>query len=315
MINSCDSSCLGRIATECFPKSQDFDLQFLAHPANEKWSLVFGHPNTRLVVGRGKDIGEKKNDGYNVIYIDRFGGAFKGWNGDSHVLWMDINLLKPLDMLPGYLLREVIVDYSTWRYLEVTRCKDAWISLLQAGGKLVFEAGVASFKIVNDATGKGIETLLDDWHFECFNPCHPVFTLHQLRYLLADDLHELLSHTLKQSSMIGFFNPRSSSKCLRFNERVIIPAAWDQSKDSQVSNFSSSVHDVGALIADSSTSQKLSLSRQELGTLLKEATSVQLVNVYRSLFSTAKVSVYNAPGYPYPIPTSKPVSRWIEVIL
>ena len=304
-----DSSCLGRIAKECFPKSQDFDLQFLAHPANDKWSRVFECPNTRLVVGRGKDdIDEKQNDGYTVIYVDRFGGAFKGWNGDSHVLWMDFNLLKPLAMLPSCLLREVIVDYSTWRYLEVTRCKDAWISLLQAGGKLVFELGLASFKIVKDATGKGIETLLDDWHFECFNPCHPVFTLDQLRYLLSVDVKELLSHTLQQSSMIGSFNPMSSSKCLRFNERVVIPAASNQRKDSQISNSS-----VGAFIADSSTSKKLPLSRQELGALLKEATSVQLVNVYRSLFSTAKASVYNAPGYP--IQTSKPVSQWIEVIV
>jgi hypothetical protein len=89
----------------------------------------------------------------------------------------------------------------------------------------------------------------------------------------------------------------------------VIPAFTLTSSASQVVNSQSP--DLPDLNTAASTNKNHSITKQELGALLKGATNAELVQSYRNLFPAATVSTFH--GVEYPITTSKPVTQWIEI--
>ncbi|RKO97150.1 hypothetical protein CAUPRSCDRAFT_11166 [Caulochytrium protostelioides] len=122
------------------------------------------------------------------LYVDRFGGSFlvsddviiadSSVMGAGHLeslpwpqhigLWGDACDPDLLERLPASRFACIISDWSTWRYLPISRTslRDSWDRLLTSDGRLVFEAGIASVTVA-PATSPPPHLAMEGQ-----NPCH-----------------------------------------------------------------------------------------------------------------------------------------------
>ena len=170
--------------------------------------------------------------------------------------------------------------------MKLTKMKDTWLELLHQGGRLIFESGISSFKIVktideNNLEREGYERI-GDWIFECTNPSHPVFSKESLESYLGPKV------------CAQFLNLHSTSDGIRFNERIIIPASSPSNPNQQESDY-------------------LPVSKQQLGAILKEKTLLTLKHVYELFFHSCDVTAHQDEEFT--IHTSKLIMHWIQVSL
>lgn len=300
---------LGRIAKECYLTPESFrrnengsstDDDDVSSPWHSKWKIVFS--GAILIVGRGSYQDDEQFGNSEIICLDRFGGAFK--NPSQQHLWLDFNLPKALQLLPIHSLSQIIVDYSTWRYLNVSKMMNTWMQLLERNGRLVFEGGIASYKLIpkvseSPPTCNENYEKVGDWYFENHNPCHPVLTIDDLKNLIGARIPAMQMDFSMKSL------PRKTN-IIRFNERIIIPAS-SSFKRADTNSLSTLLSEDGF---HSKKSNMLSIEKNEFGSFLKTITASLLFNSYQDLF---KGYMCNAFSDRYPIATSRPVSDWIEV--
>ena len=162
-----------------------------------------------LLVGRG-DIPDNPSLSQSlVIPCDRFGGAFKHLDHNSFHphLWLDFNLPESLHLLPHESFDRIIVDWSTFRYLEPMRLVkssylenesettvlDLWNRILRKGGCLIFESFVASVQIID--FGHHPKPLDNDTlhqiEFQFQNPYHVSIPFHTAVHVLKSAHYDL----------------------------------------------------------------------------------------------------------------------------
>ena len=255
---------LGRICPEAYRFDPDE-----SDPRNSKWKAC--HPVV-LLVGRGFSI--EKSD--LVVPLDRFGSVFK--NCSSSHLWMDFNSEFALSCLPESFCKEIIVDYSTWRYLEPCRMISHYCKLLQPFGRLCFEGGISSFKVISKDIDQYQVLIYDkdagsSWHFECENPSHLVLT--------RDKLENLIGRPVKISGI-------PKDKGIAMNKRLVVNASTMADRSQPYSDY---VQDIGAI--------------------LREKTLENLLQVYSVLFKEVfRVEIRTDD---FPVHTTKTIPFWIQL--
>ncbi|KAJ3315630.1 hypothetical protein HDV04_002044 [Boothiomyces sp. JEL0838] len=144
---------------------------------NEQWK----NKHNSLVVGRG--AGQTWwTDSPSSLVCDRFGGVFKE---DHPHLWMDFNNLNALRYLQSNVFKEIIIDWSTWRYMfHSTDVLTEWHRVLDTNGRLVFEGGLSSFKIVPEHQLN--YPSFNGWYYEHDNFSHAVFTTAMIQKYIPD---------------------------------------------------------------------------------------------------------------------------------
>ncbi|KAJ3326191.1 hypothetical protein HDV06_000067 [Boothiomyces sp. JEL0866] len=163
---------LGRFGTELY----QFDSN-VSHPANEQWKTR----HDSIVVGRGTGSTWWTESSPHLV-CDRFGGVFKE---DHPHLWMDFNNLKALGCLQSNIFKNIVIDWSTWRYMFHTAAVlSEWHRILDIGGRLTFEQGISSFKIVPEHQLNYPN--FNGWYHECDNFSHAVFTLASVKKYIPD---------------------------------------------------------------------------------------------------------------------------------
>ncbi len=213
---------VGRIGIECYPRGWD-DKE--SHPSHEKWVTI---ERAVLAVGKGlgspwwakgcdSNLGESYSDSL-IIPVDWFGGAFKTEALDASPLvphlWFDFNNQTAIAMLPSSWASFIIIDNSTWRYLMPFSRLESWKRILKTGGKLAFEGGISSVKLVTSLDGY---SAFGDYHFECDNPTHLV--------LLVEKASELLGTPIKTSSPLR----KRDSNSFPINHRMNLNVTFDPS--------------------------------------------------------------------------------------
>ncbi|KAJ3272968.1 hypothetical protein HDV01_004874, partial [Terramyces sp. JEL0728] len=198
---------LGRFGHEVYP----FDSN-KSHPSHEQWKSKFDS----IVVGRGNGLAWW-TDSHSHLAMDRFGGVFKE---DRPHVWMDFNNLKALGYLNSSIFREIIIDWSTWRYMFHNQERVAeWYRLLDCKGRLIFETGISSFKIVPDNQLAFAD--FNGWHYDCDNFTHAVFAISTIKKLIPDFP-------------------------IKMNQRVIIPAENPKNKISVERQYWNRLRDLTA---------------------------------------------------------------------
>jgi hypothetical protein len=144
------------------------------------------HPQTKMIVGRGTPF----NLGDEWMSLDAFGGNFK--SAEPH-LWMDFNNPPALTHLHSNWLNLIVIDCSTWRYMKPIIASKEWHRILAPGGKLMFEAGAASYCLEAAASTIGYYksneadrglTLSQGFIFTEDNPCHLTLTAYAFNKIL-----------------------------------------------------------------------------------------------------------------------------------
>ncbi|KAI8900885.1 hypothetical protein BC833DRAFT_580044 [Globomyces pollinis-pini] len=188
---------------------------------------------------------------------------------------MDFNIPTAIKYLPSNWLNQIVIDWSTWRYLKPLQTDSGsqiqlirlWSDLLTTKGQFIFEHSLSSYRIIHEKQLNEYQKCgLEETYWEHDNPSHIVITFSDIPVQLFE---------LDKSMYKG--------KYLKQQIRHIIPGE----KEGKAQNI---IH------------QKL-----------QEGSLRRIAAVYEDQFSSYFQSVRVVSEGQYKIPTTGLIRQWIEL--